>query len=235
MTKPPNEQTTSRWWLISDQTYRLIKDLLKKGGQEDIREALHQLDSGLHTTEQISSDYADRPLLETLIDFDQKNLAQGFGYRNKSNAIIKFEEEFHELLLAIKCESKQRQEEELGDLLYMIASICRLFGLNPANSVEAITNKLRFRVEKMRSLSPVPIGDLSDDEQTEFLQQVKRSHKSEARSQQPEARLSNFLEPDEVDMLINALEYYDQTTTNPEDRQKLLELVSRVEGFKMID
>ncbi len=228
MNQTPNEQTTSGWWLISNETYRLIKDLLEKGGQEDIREALHQLDTGLHTTEQIPSDYVDCPLLETLIDFDQKNIAQGFGYRNKSNAIIKFEEEFHELLLAIKCESKQRQEEEVGDLLFMIASICRLFGLNPANSIEAITNKLRFRVEKMRSLSPVPIGELSDDEQTELLRQVKRS-------QRPEARLSNFLEPDEVDMLINALEYYDQTTTNPEDRQKLLELVSRVEGFKMID
>jgi uncharacterized protein YabN with tetrapyrrole methylase and pyrophosphatase domain len=228
MTQSPNEQTTSGWWLISDQTCRLIEDLLKKGGQEDIREALHQLDTGLHTTEQIPSDYVDHPLLERLIDFDQKNIAQGFGYRNKNNAIIKFEEEFHELLLAIKCESGQRQEEELGDLLYMIASICRLFGLNPANSVEAITNKLRFRVEKMRSLSPVPIGDLSDDKQTELLQQVKRSHKSEVRSQQPEARLSNFLEPDEADTLINALKYYDQTVTNPEDRQKLLELISRV-------
>jgi uncharacterized protein YabN with tetrapyrrole methylase and pyrophosphatase domain len=228
MTQLPNEQTTPEWWLISDKTYRLIEDLLEKGGQEDIREALHQLETGLHTTERIPSDYIDRPLLETVIDFDQKNLAQGFGYRNKNNAILKFEEEFHELLLAIKCESKQRQEEELGDLLYMIASICRLFGLNPVNSVEAITNKLRFRVEKMRSLSPVPIGDLSDDEQTELLRQVKRSHKTEARSQQPEARLSNFLEPDEADTLINALKYYDQTVTNPEDRQKLLELISRV-------
>ena len=159
----------------------------------------------------------------TLIDFDQKNLAQGFGYRNKSNAIIKFEEEFHELLLAIKCESKQRQKEELGDLLYMIASICRLFGLNPVNSVEAIKNKLRFRVEKMRSLSPVPIGDLSDDEQTELLQQVKRSHKTEARS---------LLEPNEVDTLIDALQYYDQTTTNLEDHQKLCRLVARIQELK---
>ena len=105
----------------------------------------------------------------------------------------------------------------------MIVSICRLFGLNSASSVEAITSKLRFRVEKMRSLSLIPIGDLSDDEQTELLQQVKRSHKSEVRSP---------FEPDDINMIIDALQYYDQIGTNVEEHQRLCGLVTRIQELK---
>jgi hypothetical protein len=75
----------------------------------------------------------------------------------------------------------------------------------------------------MRSLSLIPIGDLSDDEQTELLQQVKRSHKSEVRSP---------FEPDELDMLIDALQYYDQIGTNAEEHQKLCRLVARIQELK---
>lgn len=117
-------------------------------------------------------------ILENVVEFDTKNHAEGFGYRDKEAAIAKFQEEAQELVSAIDSESKERQEEELGDLLYMIASLCRLHGIDPQAAADSIQAKLQGRIKEMRSLSPVPIGELSDAEQTALLQQIKRSRSS---------------------------------------------------------
>lgn len=55
----------SRWWLISDKTYRVISvtlenlldELPESKAKEEIRQALHQLDTGLHVTDSIPEDY----------------------------------------------------------------------------------------------------------------------------------------------------------------------------------
>ena len=117
-------------------------------------------------------------ILESIIEFERKNHAEGFGYRDKDAAIAKLREECQELISAVELESKEQQEEELGDLLYMIATFCRLYGLDPQAAADSIVAKLQGRIKEMRSLSPVPIGELSDAEQTELLRQIKQSRNS---------------------------------------------------------
>lgn len=197
-------------------------------------------------------------ILESIIEFERNNNAEGFGYRDKDAAIAKFREEAQELVSAIDSESKERQEEELGDLLYMIATFCRLYRIDSLAAVnrshniaresegrsneltridlsqqvkqdaaivkfevwyeeliyslqlgskekqeeelggvlhminvmcrlqeldiqaaaDSIMAKLQERIKEMRSLSPVPIGELSDAEQTEILRQIKLSRSS---------------------------------------------------------
>jgi hypothetical protein len=64
-TQSENVSTPTRWWLIADSTYRVISKLLEGSldtlpdskTREDIRQALHQLDTGLHITDEIPSDY----------------------------------------------------------------------------------------------------------------------------------------------------------------------------------
>jgi len=113
------------------------------------------------------------PILTQLEEFEKECIQCGFGYRNKENAIAKLVEEFDELIAAIESEPKERQEEELGDLLYMIVSTCRLHRLDAQKAGDTVVAKLRGRIELMRSLSSVPIGELSDDEQTALLREVK--------------------------------------------------------------
>lgn|GEM_PF-2957733 len=115
------------------------------------------------------------PALSQIEQFERACIDNGFGYRNKENAIAKFREEFEELLVAIESESKERQEEELGDLLYVIASVCRLYELSTGAAGQKIITKLQKRIRLMGMLSPVPLGELSDKAQTNLLRIVKSS------------------------------------------------------------
>lgn len=55
----PSEQeaATPRWYLISDETYRLVRDALMAQGDELCSKALHELDTSLHTTDAVPSDF----------------------------------------------------------------------------------------------------------------------------------------------------------------------------------
>jgi NTP pyrophosphatase (non-canonical NTP hydrolase) len=115
------------------------------------------------------------PAFSQIEQFERACIDNGFGYRNKENAIAKFREEFEELLAAIESESKERQEEELGDLLYILTSVCRLYELSTGAAGEKIITKLQERIRLMGLLSPVPLGELSDKAQTNLLRIVKSS------------------------------------------------------------
>jgi NTP pyrophosphatase (non-canonical NTP hydrolase) len=166
-------------------------------------------------------------VLEEVISSEAENIAEGFGYRNKENAIAKLKEEFFELLAAIESESRHRQEEELGDLLYMIASIRRLYDLDEARAGKFVTTKLRARIDKMRSLSPLPIGELSDEQQTVLLKQVKE----EENTASPEQSLEEFTSKD-VEILVDALVRYDMLATSAEEHFRLCQLVAKVHKLR---
>lgn len=49
-----------KWWLISDEAAKKIRQILIKcGGFADTPEALHTLDSGLHETLAVPTDFLD--------------------------------------------------------------------------------------------------------------------------------------------------------------------------------
>jgi len=170
-------------------------------------------------------------VLEEIAVFEQKHIEKGFGYRDKGNAIAKLKEEFSELISAIESESGQRQEEELGDLLYMIVSVCRLYKLGVRNAAKSVTTKLKRRIEKMRSLSPLPIGELSDEEQTELLAQVKASE-DPVLPPEPDD-LSSFT-LDDVNLLLDALGRYVPfvVSSSAVDCDKHWQVVKKVEKLK---
>ncbi len=169
-------------------------------------------------------------VLEEIATFQYKHSLGGFGYRNKENAIAKLNEEFLELLSAIELDSRQRQEEELGDLLYMIVSVCRLYSLDLMNASKIVRAKLRDRIKKMRSLSPLPLGELSDDEQTAMIQQIKISDTFEWSPESMDD--SDEFTPEEVEILIDALQKYDAFAPSAEKHTQLCQLVVKVQKLE---
>lgn len=77
----------------------------------------------------------------------------GFDWKNVDGAIEKTTEELEELKFAIKNESKDKQEEELGDLLFSVVNISRFLNLNSEEALYKANEKFINRFAKVEALA----------------------------------------------------------------------------------
>lgn len=66
---------------------------------------------------------------------------RGFIWKNKENIINKLNEEIQELLEEIKEGNLQKQQEELGDVLFVLANLARHLGINAEEALMGCNNK----------------------------------------------------------------------------------------------
>ncbi len=78
----------------------------------------------------------------------QKKAAKvGFEWDNASNVLDKLEEEILEMRAAIANNDLKNQEEELGDIIFLLANYARMLGINSEEALRKCNNKFerRFR------------------------------------------------------------------------------------------
>ena len=68
-----------KWWLISNQDVEAIAEALQNPTPEKLRDALHDLDSGCHITDEIPDDWNEKPLLKVELTIDQWVLRYGYA------------------------------------------------------------------------------------------------------------------------------------------------------------
>lgn len=73
--------------------------------------------------------------------------AVGFEWARTEDVIAKIEEEVAEVRAAVEHESHARREEEIGDLLFSIASLSRRLGVEPESALRKANEKFTARFE----------------------------------------------------------------------------------------
>ena len=71
--------------------------------------------------------------------------AVGFDWANSDDVVAKIEEEVAELRAAVSHESRERTEEEMGDLLFSIANLARKLGIEPESALRKANEKFSAR------------------------------------------------------------------------------------------
>jgi ATP diphosphatase len=117
------------------------------------------------------------PALLTAHEIATRVSAVGFDWARPDDVVAKIEEEVTELRRAVAEETPARAAEELGDLLFAIASLARKLGLEPEAALRAANRKFaaRFRaLEEEVERRGQRVEALSLDDLEAIWQDVKR-------------------------------------------------------------
>ncbi len=77
--------------------------------------------------------------------------AKCFDFANADEVLLKLDEEKAELIEAIGTDCADSIEEEMGDLLLTVTSLCRKLGIKPENALNRATDKFIDRFEAIES------------------------------------------------------------------------------------
>jgi len=109
----------------------------------------------------------------------EKAAGVGFEWPSTDDAWNKVEEEFAELRETIdNGETRQRQEEEMGDLLFALINYSRHIGINPDEALEHTNKKFKERfsyIEKRAAEQGRKVHNLSIDEMLALWKEAKQA------------------------------------------------------------
>ncbi|MDB9488626.1 nucleoside triphosphate pyrophosphohydrolase [Dolichospermum circinale CS-537/01] len=113
------------------------------------------------------------PPLNAAMKISEKAAQVGFEWNNVGEVWGKFHEELGEFQQALAEETKERQESELGDLLFAIIQIARWHKLDPSAGLQGTSQRFIQRLQKMEDVIERPLTDYSLEELESLWQQAK--------------------------------------------------------------
>ncbi|WP_218058342.1 GNAT family N-acetyltransferase [Legionella jamestowniensis] len=92
--------------------------------------------------------------LQALIEVEQEARQFGFDWPNEMMILEQAIDECNEIQEAIaQCESKQRVQEEIGDLLHTAISLCLFAGFDVEETLTKITHKFTTRFQALKEIA----------------------------------------------------------------------------------
>lgn len=113
------------------------------------------------------------PPLMAGMKISQKAAKAGFEWDNVEGVWAKFREELAEFKYAIASESPERQQAELGDLLFTIINLARWYKLDPSEALLGTNKRFIQRLSHVETLAGRPLADYSLEELESLWQQAK--------------------------------------------------------------
>ncbi|WP_066382817.1 MULTISPECIES: nucleoside triphosphate pyrophosphohydrolase [unclassified Anabaena] len=113
------------------------------------------------------------PPLTAAMKISQKAAAVGFEWDNIDDVWAKFHEELQEFQQAVAEETPERQQAELGDLLFAVIQLARWYNLDPSAGLQGTSQRFVQRLQKMEAVINRPLSDYSLDELDALWQQAK--------------------------------------------------------------
>ncbi len=102
----------------------------------------------------------------------------GFDWENLEGVLSKIEEEIEELKVALKLNSKEKIEEEIGDILFSIVNLARFLKIDPETALRKTNQKFEERFKKLEELAikqGKSLKDMSLDEMDNLWEKIKES------------------------------------------------------------
>ena len=113
------------------------------------------------------------PPLNAAMKISEKAAKVGFEWNHVDEVWGKFHEELGEFQQALAEETKERQESELGDLLFAIIQVARWHNLDPSAGLQGTSQRFIQRLQKMEDVINRPFSDYSLEELDALWQQAK--------------------------------------------------------------
>ncbi|AFY52665.1 MazG family protein [Rivularia sp. PCC 7116] len=116
------------------------------------------------------------PLMATM-KMSKKAADVGFEWDDIDGVWEKYEEELGEFKQALAEETPERQQEELGDLLFTLLQLARWNNLDPSEALQGTNKRFIQRFQKMENFAERPLSEYSLVELEELWQQAKKELK----------------------------------------------------------
>ncbi|MBD2389354.1 MULTISPECIES: nucleoside triphosphate pyrophosphohydrolase [Aphanizomenon] len=141
-------------------------------------ETIKAAEKGETLEEQKLSDKLNRyrrslPPLNAAMKISEKAAKVGLEWNNVEEVWGKFHEELGEFQQALAEETKERQESELGDLLFAIIQVARWHKLDPSAGLQGTSQRFIQRLQKIETMIERPLTDYSLEELDALWQQAK--------------------------------------------------------------
>ncbi len=174
-------------------------DIAREAGRFDIADVI----SGIHdkmvrrhphvfgtvkadTSEQVLKNWALPRSLPALMEAHQltRRAAQvGFDWETVEGIFTKLREEIAELRVALNEADRERREEEIGDLLFVVVNLARFLGFDPEVALKHSNLKFKSRFKNMEeeaTRSGQRLAQLSKEELEVLWEAAKRHERMEA-------------------------------------------------------
>jgi tetrapyrrole methylase family protein / MazG family protein len=129
------------------------------------------------------------PALYQAYELGRKAANSGFRWPDLTSALAKLDEELGELREAIASGSRDEQERELADVLFMLTRVADYLGIQPEDALHRGARRFRRRFETMEAMAARdarPLDTLALDEWLAYWGAVKVAEQAE-QSQQAES------------------------------------------------
>lgn len=117
------------------------------------------------------------PALIKAFRIQEKAANVGFDWDNPSGALDKVKEELSEFCNEVENSDASRMEAELGDLLFSVVNVARLYGINPENALEKTNLKFirRFNhIEQSAIKAGKSLRDMTLEEMDVYWNEAKK-------------------------------------------------------------
>jgi MazG family protein len=118
------------------------------------------------------------PALLRAVRIGEKAARVGYDWPDVSGVRAKIDEELAELDVALSADDAKRAEEELGDVLFALASLARKRGLDPETALRGTLDRFTTRLQSAEALARdagTTLPELDDAARDVLWQRVKRS------------------------------------------------------------
>jgi XTP/dITP diphosphohydrolase len=153
----------------------------KVASMDEVREnweIIKAAEKGQIVGEQKLSDQLSRygrslPPLTAAMKISNKTADAGLEWENIDDVWEKFHEELGEFQQALAAETPERQQAELGDLLFAVIQLARWYNLDPSLGLQGTSQRLIQRIQKIEAVINRPLAEYSADELDALWNQAK--------------------------------------------------------------
>ncbi len=115
------------------------------------------------------------PELSRAVKLQQRAARVGFDWKTASEILTKLDEETGELQAAIDAGEPEAREDELGDVLFVIANLARRLEVDPGSALRRANLKFERRFRAMEKAAGERLAEMTLEEMEALWQDVKKT------------------------------------------------------------
>lgn len=144
-------------------------------GQEDVKKNWEQIKMGEGKKSILSGVPPSLPAMVKAYRMQEKTKQVGFEWENKEQVWDKVAEEMAEFKEVVEGDAtKDRMEDEFGDILFSLVNYARFIGIDPETALEKVNRKFKSRFEYIEEHAPKSLESMSLDEMDALWIQAKQ-------------------------------------------------------------
>ena len=133
---------------------------VKVNGEEDVKKNWEQIKLSEGKKSVLSGVPRSLPAMVKAYRMQEKTRQVGFEWENSEQVWEKVEEEMGEFKSSLKG-TKEEQEDEFGDILFVLINYARFKGIDPETALERTNRKFKRRFEYIEANAPRNLNDMS--------------------------------------------------------------------------